>query len=255
MKCTTLICTTLASTLMIAAGCKKASEAKPADSTAKPAAAATAKTAKAVAPEAAKDPNEVVASVNDAKYLRKDMSKVVDALLKVQNVPAEQKDEARKYFEQRAVYSFVMKTLILDTAKKQGITVAEADRKAADDKAAADKKASDDKAAADKADRRSEAGDRKTVEDLERVTAERDVVRAERDSLQGQVSTITAERDAAVKDRDAHKAEVDRLAKLVGKTSTPPSGGGGGKGKQTTNGQTETVGQVAVDKAFGYKQH
>ena len=130
MKCTTLICTTLASTLMITAGCKKAAEAKPADSTAKPVASATAKPAKAVAPEAAKDPNEVVASVNGAKYLRKDMSKVVEALLKVQNVPAEQKDEARKYFEQRAVQNFVLKTLILDTAKKQGITVAEADRKA-----------------------------------------------------------------------------------------------------------------------------
>ena len=59
MKCTTLICTTLASTLIIAAGCKK--EAKPSEA-AKPSAAATAKpsaaaTAKAVAPEAAKDPN------------------------------------------------------------------------------------------------------------------------------------------------------------------------------------------------------
>ena len=65
------------------------------------------------------------------------------------------------------------------------------------------------------------------------MTAERDVVRAERDTLQGTVTAITAERDAAVKERDAFKAEVDRLAKLVGKTSTPPAGGGGGKGKQT----------------------
>jgi len=133
MKCTPLICTTLASTLLITAGCKKPADEKQSGAVAKPAATAPAKTAttaKAAATETAKDPNEVVASVNDAKYLRKDMSKVVDALLKAQNVPAEQKEEARKYFEQRAVYSFVMKTLILGEAKKQSITVAETDRKA-----------------------------------------------------------------------------------------------------------------------------
>jgi len=55
----------------------------------------------------------------------------------------------------------------------------------------------------------------------------------ERDTLKGQVTSVTAERDAAVKERDAYKAEVDRLSKLVGKTSTPPAGGGRGKGKQT----------------------
>lgn len=120
MKCTPFICTTLATTLMFTAGCKK--EKSPV--------AAAAPVAAAVAPEAAKDPNEVVASVNDAKYIRKDMSKVVDALIKAQNVPAAQIAEARKYFEQRAVYSFVMKTLILDEAKKQAVAITDADRKA-----------------------------------------------------------------------------------------------------------------------------
>jgi len=126
MKCTSIICTTLASTLLLTAGCKKNSEVKPSTTKAAPvSAAATATTAKTV-----KDPNEVVASVNDVKYIRKDMDKVVDALLKAQNVPAEQMDEARKYFEQRAVYSFVMKTLIMTEAKKQNVTVTEADTKA-----------------------------------------------------------------------------------------------------------------------------
>jgi len=131
MKCVPLICTTLASTLMFAAGCKKDADIK----SAAPAAPATASAAKAdkaapaAAAAAAKDPNEVVASVNDAKYVRKDMDKVVSALLKAQNIPAEQQDEARKYFEQRAVYSFVMKTLILSESKKQAIAVTDADRK------------------------------------------------------------------------------------------------------------------------------
>ncbi len=124
MKCAPLIYATLASTLVFATACKKEADKKPSDTSAAPAAAA------ATTPAAAKDPNEVVASINDTKYLRKDMDKVVTALLKAQNVPAAQQEEARKYFEQRAVYSFVMKTLILGEAKKQAIAVTDEDRKA-----------------------------------------------------------------------------------------------------------------------------
>lgn len=125
MKCTSIICTTLASTLLLTAGCKKNSDVKPSTVKNTPVSA----TATADKEKTAKDPNEVVASVNDVKYLRKDMDTVVDALLKAQKVPAEQMDEAHKYFEQRAVYSFVMKTLIMNEAKKQNITVTEADKK------------------------------------------------------------------------------------------------------------------------------
>ena len=124
MKCAPLIYTTLASTLVFAAACNKDADKKPADASKSPAAAVAAAPA-----AAAKDPNEVVASVNDAKYLRKEMNKVVSALLKAQNVPAAQQEEAQKYFEQRAVYSFVMKTLILGEAKKQAIAINDEDRK------------------------------------------------------------------------------------------------------------------------------
>ncbi len=124
MKSAPIICMTLASTLLIATGCKKETDKKPVD---KPAATVPAAAAEPAAP---KDPTEVVASVNDAKYIRKDMEKVVDSLLKSQNIPAEQQAEARKYFEQRAVYSFVMKTLILAEAKKQNLAANEEDRKA-----------------------------------------------------------------------------------------------------------------------------
>ena len=126
MKCAPLICTTLASTLMFVVGCKKDATTKPADApAAKPAAVAAA-----AAPAAVTDPNEVVASVNDAKLVRKDMEKVVSALLQAQKVPAEQAAEAKKYFEQRAAYSFIMKTLLLGEAKKQAVAVNDDDRKA-----------------------------------------------------------------------------------------------------------------------------
>jgi peptidyl-prolyl cis-trans isomerase C len=124
MKCTALVCTTLASTLLITAGCKKTSDAQPTAPAKAPTPAA------ATAAPASTDPNEVVASVNDSKYIRKDMEKVVDAILKAQNISADQKEEARKYFEQRAVYSFVMKTVILNEAKKEKVEATDADRKA-----------------------------------------------------------------------------------------------------------------------------
>jgi len=127
MKCAPLICTTLASSLFFAAGCKKDVETKTADTSAAPAATATA-------PAAPTDPNEVVASVNDTKYLRKDMEKVVNALLTAQKVPAEQKAEAQKYFEQRAAYSFIMKTLLIGEAKKEAVVVTDEDRKTQLDK-------------------------------------------------------------------------------------------------------------------------
>ena len=121
---------------------------------------------------------------------------------------------------------------------------AEADRIAAEQKSAAEKdaaekavaeiaasdKAAADKAAAEKADadrkgeQRSEDRGRKTAEDLERVTTERD-------TLKGQVTTVTAERDAAVKERDGYKAEVERLSKMIASPEKPPAGGGG-SGKQ-----------------------
>ncbi len=75
------------------------------------------------------DPNEVVATVNDKKYIRKEMDKTVNALLTAQKVPTEQIEEARKFFEQRAVYSFVMKTILLDEVKKESITLTDEDRK------------------------------------------------------------------------------------------------------------------------------
>jgi len=122
MKCVRLFSLTLASTLVVAAGCKKEPEAvEAAGSPAEPVAVETA--------AAPADPNEVIASVNDKKYLRKDMDKIVNTLLKTQNVPADQIEQAKEIFEQRAAQNFIMKTLLLDEAKKQSITATDEDRK------------------------------------------------------------------------------------------------------------------------------
>ncbi|MDD4103258.1 MAG: peptidylprolyl isomerase, partial [Kiritimatiellae bacterium] len=128
MKCAPIICMTIASFVIMSAGCKKDAGSK--DSPAKVAAETVQVTAEP------KDPNEVVASVNDKNYLRKDMEKIVNALIKAQNIPAEQQDDAKNQLEQRVTYSFIMKTLLIDEAQKQSVAVTDEDRKEQMDKIA-----------------------------------------------------------------------------------------------------------------------
>jgi len=92
-------------------------------------------------PAEPEDPNQVIASVNGKEYLRKDMNTMVDAILKARNVPQEHKATAKNQFEKQAAYSFIMKTLLLDEAKKNGVTISEADRKEQMDKIAQQLKA------------------------------------------------------------------------------------------------------------------
>jgi len=124
MKCVPFVFTVMASAVMFTAGCKKSTPAK-ADAVTPPAAPAPA----AVTKEAPKDPNEVVASVNGVNYIRKDMEKIVASVMASQNIPAEQQAEARRFFEQRIVSSFIMKSLVMDEVKKAKIAVSDEDRK------------------------------------------------------------------------------------------------------------------------------
>lgn len=129
MKCINIFSVTLLSTLVFMAGCKP--EEKNADTNKTK--AAVKKTADAnpanIKPEEPKDPNEVVATVNGKKYLRKDLDTMVNAIIKARNVPAAQVAMAKAHFEKQAVYSFIMKTMLMDEAKKAGIKVSEEDRK------------------------------------------------------------------------------------------------------------------------------
>ncbi|MFA7173385.1 MAG: peptidylprolyl isomerase [Kiritimatiellia bacterium] len=132
MKCTQVILTTLLSALVVTTGCKeKAEKAEPNNGqTAAPKSAVTAP----AQPEEPKDPNEVVASINDTKYLRKDIDEVVNTIIKARNVPAEQVAMAREHFEKQAAYSFIMKSLLMAQAEKEGIKLTDELRKEQTDK-------------------------------------------------------------------------------------------------------------------------
>jgi len=106
MKCLPLFCAGLALTFAVA-GCKKQNGDN----------AATAN-----------NPNEVVASVDGVKYLREDLDTLIGVAMKGQNIPEEQLEEARAYFENRFINEFIQKTLLLNEAKKEGITVTDEDR-------------------------------------------------------------------------------------------------------------------------------
>lgn len=87
-------------------------------------------------PAAPTNPDEVVASVNDAKLLRKEMDRIVTSLMESQNIPPEHQNEARGHFEERTAQTFIIKSLLLAEAGKQGIATTEEERKEQMDKIA-----------------------------------------------------------------------------------------------------------------------
>jgi len=125
MKSSHLFCTAIAVALVTASGCKKQDK----ESAKAPTTPASATTPAPVVPEKPKDPNEVMASVNGTKYIRKDVDAIVSKVMASQNVPAEQQVEARKFFEQRVVSSMIMRALIMAEVKKADVKVTDEDRK------------------------------------------------------------------------------------------------------------------------------
>ena len=120
MKCVSMILPVVASSLILA-GCgdKPAADAPVANANKAdaPAAAPAAPAVKAetAEPEAPKNPDDVIASVNGKKFLRKEMDQLVEAMMKAYEgrIPAEQLANARKDIGNRAAYSFIMKTILL----------------------------------------------------------------------------------------------------------------------------------------------
>jgi len=110
MKCLPLFCTALAFTFAVTSGCKKQDEDTP----------ATAKD----------NSNEVVASVDGVKYLRKDLDKNADILLTANRVPENQWEQYRPMAEQQVILQFVRTTLLKNEAQKIGLVVTDEDRKA-----------------------------------------------------------------------------------------------------------------------------
>ena len=101
------------------AGCGKKNDA--------PAAAKTPAAAKAPAA----DPNEVLVTVNGAKLTRGEIDAIVDKQVAAQNVPEAQMAQARKYFSTQIAQAFIMKTLVLEAAKKAGMGTVPPDRRKA----------------------------------------------------------------------------------------------------------------------------
>lgn len=120
MKCVPVLSLTLASAMLVATGCKKENnQVEP---------AATPDTPVAVAEKSSGDPNEVIASVGDIRFLRKDMDDMVNKIVAARGFPAEQQDEAREYFGKDMARQFILKTLFINEAKKQNVVVTDEDR-------------------------------------------------------------------------------------------------------------------------------
>lgn len=138
MKYTKIFSVALLGILAFIAGCKKEQNNETGGNPDTPDKATVTSPAIPVpeAPAEPKDPNEVVVSVDGKKYLRKDLDTMVDTILKARNVPKEHEAMARNQFEKQAAYSYIMKTLLLDEAKKQGIEVSAEDRAKQEEKIA-----------------------------------------------------------------------------------------------------------------------
>jgi len=286
MKCTKIICTTLLSALVVTTGCKD--EKNKTDAAAPDASAAAVTTPEAPAvPEEPKDPNEVVASVNDAKYIRKDMDEVVDTIIKARNVPAEQIAMAKEHFEKQAAYSFIMKTLLLDEAAKQGIKISDEDRKAQIEKVETQLKAQNK--TLDDYFKESPMGEERARKEFEEgmiidkllTSAVIDKIVVDDDEAAKQIEEITAaNKELEEKNKNLDKANEEKLAKikdiqkqltdggnfeeLAKANSECPSGQKGGSLGEFTRGQmvkpfedvafAQEVGKVSdiVETQFGY---
>ena len=122
----------LAVAALAVAGCgKKDDGTKPAaPEAAKPAAPATAKAAETKA--APVDPKAVAVEVNGKKVTFGEINADVEKIIAAQKIPAEQTEEARKYFTEQLAQQFAMKTILLAEVEKKGVKVTEDFRKKAE---------------------------------------------------------------------------------------------------------------------------
>lgn len=117
----------LAVAALAVAGCGKKDDAAPAAPAtgAQVDASATAEATKA----APVDPKAVAVDVNGKTVTFGDLDADATKIIAAQNIPAEQADEARKYFTEQLAQQFAMKTILLEEAAKKGVKVTDEDRK------------------------------------------------------------------------------------------------------------------------------
>lgn len=82
----------------------------------------------AVEPEKPLDPEEVVASMNGEKLIRKDLEAMVDKIIASQSVPAEQIKMAKDYFRSGLIREFLFNRMVLDDAAKKGVKITDEER-------------------------------------------------------------------------------------------------------------------------------
>lgn len=121
----------LAVAALAVAGCGKKDEGTPAQPDAKPA-PAPAPAAAAQKKSAPVDMKAVAVEVNGKKLTFGELDADATKTIELQQVPADQVEQARKYFYEQLAQQFVMKTILLDEAKKKGVKVTEEDRKKAE---------------------------------------------------------------------------------------------------------------------------
>ena len=121
----------LAVAALAVAGCGKKDEEKPATPDAK-SASAQASAAAAQKKSAPVDMKAVAVEVNGKKLTFGELDADATKTIELQNVPAGQVEQARKYFYEQLAQQFVMKTLLLEDAQKKGVKVMEEDRKKAE---------------------------------------------------------------------------------------------------------------------------
>ena len=92
-----------------------------------------AQDAKEAAAATSVDPKKVAVQVNGAKLTYGELDGDVATLLSAQNVPAEQKEAATKYFREQLAQQFVSKTILLGEADKKGVKLSDDDRKKRED--------------------------------------------------------------------------------------------------------------------------
>lgn len=233
------------------------------------------------------DPNQVVAAVGDKKMIRREMSEMVENLLTKQNVPEEQMDEARQYFNEMVVRSFVLKNLLLDEASKQDIKISAEEQDAETEKLTEALKAQ--KTTPDEYFKNSPFGEefarKEFTENIiinklvkQNVLDKIEVTQAEIDVLVAQINTKNAEIEEANQNLEAsHKAAKEKItdlkkqldagadfAALAKENSDCPSGAKGGDLGEFTRGQMvkpfedaafsqklNKVGEI-VESPFGY---
>ena len=115
----------LAVAALAVAGCGKKDDG--AQTTAKPDAAKPAATAAAKPAAAPVDPKAVAVEVNGKKLTFGELLADVDKLVVAQKVPAEQAEDARKYFTEQLAKQFAMKTILMDEAAKKGLKATDED--------------------------------------------------------------------------------------------------------------------------------